>query len=207
MLLIKEKICSSCGEKKSIEFFGRDCSKKDGLYTKCKICKKNTDKEYRKSNKSKIKDILAKYYQIHKDKLKNRAKDYRQKNKAIINEKKKIYHKERRKKDPLYKLIGNLRHRTNLALKSKNFSKNSKLIQYIGCDLSTLFYHLELQFPPNVTWNNFYDLCEIDHIIPLCSASTEEEVYHLCHYTNLRPLLKQDHYKKSQVDRILYKKR
>jgi len=33
----------------------------------------------------------------------------------------------------------------------------------------------------NITW-------DLDHIIPISSAQTEEDVYRLSHYTNLRPL-------------------
>ena len=29
---------------------------------------------------------------------------------------------------------------------------------------------------------------DVDHIIPLSSANTEEELINLCHYTNLQPL-------------------
>ena len=41
----------------------------------------------------------------------------------------------------------------------------------------------------------------IDHIIPLSSAKTEEEVYRLCHYTNLQPLWAEENLKKG--NRIL----
>ena len=42
---------------------------------------------------------------------------------------------------------------------------------------------------------------EVDHIIPLSSAKNEEEVYGLCHYTNLQPLWAEDNLKKG--DKIL----
>jgi hypothetical protein len=37
----------------------------------------------------------------------------------------------------------------------------------------------------------------IDHIIPLSFAKTEEELYILCHYTNLQPLWAEENLKKS----------
>jgi hypothetical protein len=37
----------------------------------------------------------------------------------------------------------------------------------------------------------------IDHIVPLSSAKTEDEVYGLCHYTNLQPLWAKDNLQKS----------
>jgi hypothetical protein len=48
-----------------------------------------------------------------------------------------------------------------------------------------------------MSWEKFGKYIHIDHIIPLSSAKTEEEIYKLCHYTNLQPLWAEDNLKKS----------
>ena len=67
----------------------------------------------------------------------------------------------------------------------------------LGCSPEYLKEHLEKQFSQGMSWDNygFYGW-HIDHKIPLSSAKTEEEVYQLCHYTNLQPLWAKDNLSK-----------
>jgi hypothetical protein len=57
---------------------------------------------------------------------------------------------------------------------------------------------LENKFYGEMSWENYGALWCIDHIIPLASAKTQEEVEHLNHYTNLQPLLNEDNLKKGK---------
>ena len=47
-----------------------------------------------------------------------------------------------------------------------------------------------------MSWDN-YGKWHIDHIIPLSSANSEDDIYKLCNYTNLQPLWAEDNLKKS----------
>lgn len=65
----------------------------------------------------------------------------------------------------------------------------------VGCSLDDLRKHLEAQFTIGMTWDNYGDW-HVDHVVPLCSADTEEKLYELCHYTNLQPLWAADNISK-----------
>jgi hypothetical protein len=75
-------------------------------------------------------------------------------------------------------------------------SKRNKTFDIVGCSPYDLKEHLEKQFVSGMTWENRSEW-HIDHIIPLSSAKTEDELYRLCHYTNLQPLWAEENLKKS----------
>jgi len=160
----------------------------------------NTDKvnKYREENKEKLKkltkrwvennkersnEIKLKWALNNKEKIKIKNKDYRDKNRDLINEKRRL----KRYNNSLYRMSLNLRNRTWYAFRDSNWSKKSSNKELLGCDFETAHTHLEKQFTKGMSWNN-YGEWHIDHIIPLASAKTEEELIKLFNYTNLQPL-------------------
>jgi len=123
-------------------------------------------------------------------------KIYRQENKEyfIEYEKKhrKTYENNRLKSDHMFRLSKNLRRRISLFLKTNNLSKKNTTFDIIGCTPEYLKEHIETQFTEGMSWELIGKYIHIDHIIPLCSAKTEEEIYKLCHYSNLQPLWAKD---------------
>jgi hypothetical protein len=80
----------------------------------------------------------------------------------------------------------------------RGFTEKSKRTQEIlGCSFEDFKLHLESQFDENMNWENQGSYWHMDHIIPISSAETKEEVYRLNHYTNFQPLYWLDNLKKS----------
>ena len=165
--------------------------------------------EYDEINKDKLKKMYAEYYIKNKEKLSMGNKKYRLANKEKIDqynqknkEKKKEYNSEykrnRKVNDDLYRLTVSIRCIINGALKRGGYPKISKTTNILGCAFDELKFHLESRFEPWMNWNNrgnwngepkkINTAWDIDHIIPLSSAKTEEELIKLNHYTNLQPL-------------------
>ena len=180
--------------------------------------KKNYDKNsekiklnfklYRTENPEKIKKQNKKYYHNNKELSKKRVREWMESNRekrqkyikswrGLNKEHIKTYKKFKYDNDFLYRLIHNVRGRINQFLKSKNIKKNYTTLKIIGCSLDFLKSHIESQFTEGMSWELIGNKIHIDHIIPLSSASTEDEVYKLCHYTNLQPLWAEDNLKKS----------
>ena len=82
-----------------------------------------------------------------------------------------------------------VRNRARSALKQK---KNKPTLEYLGCSTIKLKEHIEKQFKPGMTWDN-YGKWHIDHIIPLkYDKPTLEETCKRLHYLNTQPLWAKD---------------
>lgn len=104
----------------------------------------------------------------------------------------------KRRQDPLYAIKSKIMGRINQALRVTK--KSQRTMETVGCSLKELKIHLENSFEANYGIPKEYIgsfKVHIDHITPLNSAKTEEEIYELNHYTNLQYLLAKDNIRKS----------
>ena len=205
------KLCNKCHiEKDETEFY----IKKGGLDTICKTCNRAYSRQYNLTHKEQYKQ----YYQAHKEqhsiemktwyqnnkeqhtiKMKEWYKEnkeqhnkngynYRQQNKEKINQQR----KEKYNTDISYRLSfvfsGYLRKTLNGNKKYKHWED---IVPYT---LEELKKHLESQFDENMSWDNYGDYWEIDHIIPINIfnfTTYQDKEFQVCwSLTNLRPLEK-----------------
>jgi hypothetical protein len=77
----------------------------------------------------------------------------------------------------------------------KGYEDNSETAEFIGCSYVHYMVHLSKQFVKGMNFDNKKDW-EVDHIIPISSAKTKDEILVLSKFTNLRPLWRKDNRKK-----------
>lgn len=200
--IMEKKICSKCKIEKDVCEFYKSTRNLTSYRTQCKKCMNKYSFDYKIKNSKKISE---------------KSKQFRLDNPEINKEKCKIYkknnpdyfkkwlekNKEHRKKyineynsDPINKLKNSMRSRINELLNKKY--ENPRTLKLVGCDYDFLMKYLESKFTEGMSWDNYgYYGWHIDHIIPLSSAKTEEDIYKLYHYTNLQPLWVMENLKKN----------
>jgi len=188
----------------------KECQNKNKKYDS------NKRREYYLLNKDRDREKNKKrrreYYILNKEKENTMSKKYKEKNRVEVNSKSKEYYhsikntkeykesknkyyKNRLVNDPLYKTIHYLRCMLNTYFKRGGFNKSTKTFEILGCSYEEFKIYLESKFEPWMTWENrgmyngeFNYGWDIDHIIPISSAKTEDDIIKLNHYTNLQPL-------------------
>jgi hypothetical protein len=215
------KKCSKCQEFKELDKFHNLKSSKDGKKGLCKLCTKldtntyysaNKDailsridrdkakansKAFYKANKELVLDNLAIAYESNPDKFKLKSKEYYKKNQDKVQLKQSEYQRSKRRSNPIYRAACNIRWRTTAAFKGKGFTKNGSSKELVGLEFDELITYLGSLMTEGMTIEKLGKEIHIDHIIPLDSAKTEEELIKLCHYTNLQPLWAKDNLIKS----------
>ena len=73
-------------------------------------------------------------------------------------------------------------------------------IEYLGCTIDEFISHIESQFQPGMSWDN-YGEWQIDHIMPLSmideKSDIEPQLFALCNYKNCKPLWAYDNNSKN----------
>jgi hypothetical protein len=182
---METKVCSKCNVEKQITDFYKKINY-------CKICHLEKKQNWRKDNPEEYKKQTKNYWERTKDIQSQKKKVWIKNNREKYNS----YWTNRKNIDPEFKLLMNMRSRLCGYLKKLNITKTNKTFDIVGCSPQFLKEHLETQFTDGMTWDNRSEW-HIDHIIPLSSAKTEDELYKLCRYENLQPLWAEDNLKKS----------
>lgn len=214
---ITSKICTKCNIERLAEEYHKNSISSDGLHSACKYCRKEYDlgrvdkkAEYSKKYSEKNSDRIKKYRLDNKEKTKEYKKQYRKENSDVIkkwksknrdriNAKDREWRTNRRKTDVVFKLKDNIRGLILQTFRNSGeggYKKNSKTADILGCSIEEFKKHIESQFLPWMSWEN-HGKCEtndyncsweLDHILPVSLARTEEELYLLNHWSNFQPL-------------------
>lgn len=196
------KVCSVCKIEKLHTDFYKCKQLKSGLKSACIVCSKKQQsithskynekrnlqsKLWRQNNKEKTKQYKKENY----ERISAISKIHREKNKEKRREQNKLHKQRKRKSNVMYSVMHSIQTRIGQAFKIKKFNKTSSTKEILGCDVDFFKSHIEKQFCIGMNWENRSEW-HIDHIIPLSSAKTIDDVVRLNHFTNLRPLWKME---------------
>ncbi len=144
------------------------------------VKKRQTTKAWDEKNKVRKSEYQKQWYLKNKEKIRNTQKTYENK---------------RFKTDIVFKLKKILNSCINQSLKNSGYTKISRTHQILGCSYDEFKQHIESKWESWMDWVNYGKYngelnhgWDIDHIIPISKAKTEDDIIRLNHYSNLQPL-------------------
>lgn len=168
-------------------------------------------KRYYKKHRVRRGELLQKWRTENREKVRTCRLKYRERENADARRrqalnKKQNYDKfkERTRTDISFRIGCRLRGRLHHAIKAQGAKKLNKTLDLLGCSMDFFFTHIQSQFQPGMSWDNYGSKTwHIDHIIPCIAFNLEQEDQQkkCFHFTNLRPLWASENH--SKQDRLL----
>ena len=152
------KYCYKCQETKSFNAFGRNKSKKDGLSTECRECKRQGDKAYYNTNSEQVKQTVAKYRNANPEKVSQVKHEWYKKNQQHV------YKKSQNWKKLNLDSYSQSQKKYNLLNKDK---RNALFAKYRATKLKATPAWFEKDLVGTVYSKAKEWGFEVDHIVPL----------------------------------------
>jgi hypothetical protein len=184
----------SLSQKKAYYLKNRDksLSQKKAYYLKNKDRILTYSKAYHASNKERVSSRAKTYCLKNKDRIRTQSKAYYSDNRAKLVNYSVQYKKTRRLVDPFFKLKESISSLVRDAFRRRGYKKTAQTHEILGCSFEELENHLHSTWEKNYGTPYAGQSCHIDHIIPISSAQSEQDVLKLNHYTNLQLLTPED---------------
>ena len=193
------RVCTKCNKTKDFSEFNKTSKNIIGVTSICKSCKK--EQRILQKDKQKVVPTYKICTKCEVEKSKNAfVKDVSKPDglSCVCKPCTNSHKRERLKTDFTFRTSNNVRKIITAAFKKcvrGLFTKNIKTEDIINISFLDLRLNIEKQFSNWMSWSNYgiYDGSinvgfDIDHIIPISYAKTEEEIYLLNHWSNFQPL-------------------
>lgn len=181
------KPCNKCQQIRPRSDFGKAKKMSSGLKGTCNPCLRGPSAEYRDRNREYLRAQAKEY-----------AVGYRAKNLEACRARAVRYKTNKRKSDPMFRLKDALRKQAYRAFKTTGIKKGITTEALLGCSLLAAQQHLIQTCLDRYGFWLEDEAYEVDHIIPLCTAKTEEDVLRLGRIENLQLLTKRDNRTKNE---------
>jgi len=162
----ESKKCTKCGIEKSLEYFEPRKRNLSGRDSRCAACIKDHQKEYRRANPEIYRKSALQWSEKNREKrllyFKNWAKDNPDKRREASRKSSAKY-----LTNPKCRLSKNISRRIR-----KDIGTNKRGLhweKFVGFTFRELQKHLEKQFKPEMTWDNYGTTWHIDHKIPVAA--------------------------------------
>lgn len=190
------KICRVCNVEKPLtpEYYNKRKDSSDGYSNDCRKCRLEYKKKYRSENKESLKEKRKELYWNNKEHELKKSSEWKKNNRDRINYNK----RERLKSDPLFNMEVKIRKTICNSFKRRGWDKTSKTQKILGCNFPEFKIHIEGLFQEGMSFNNHGEW-HYDHIVPLSTATCEDDIIRLNHYTNIQPLWAEDNLRKSNI--------
>lgn len=191
------KTCTVCGETKPGSGFYRAVQGAFGLGSICRSCHCKRTKDRYLANLETERERRAKYNRENLDKGREAARRYREQNRDVVRANQRKCDRKRRS-TPRGRLENAMAAGMHRAIRS-GAKAGRPWLALVGYTANELMAHLEKQFLPGMSWDN-YGEWHIDHIIPI-SAHNYETPEHIDFkkawaLENLQPLWASDNMQK-----------
>jgi hypothetical protein len=145
---------------------------------------------YNKQHAAKLKDWRCEWYAKNKEQQLAYRREYYEANKSRLLAEGVVRTARRRKEDALFAITCKIRSNVAGAI-ARCVKKSKRTEALLGCTIAHAREHVSRQFTVGMDWSNHgrgHGKWNIDHIVPMSTAKTQESAERLCHYTNLQPL-------------------